>query len=120
VLTNFQVSGTASLRENSYTIITMYGVTVQCPSEGAGQTWIKCQWRLATATCNGTVLLLDCEILGGRETLFIAGAPKVHIKGTEICLRDHEVSSQMNPLSSRTRKWTCAVVRMVSKGEQGG
>jgi hypothetical protein len=76
LLTNFQVSGTASLRENSYTNITMYGATVQLAERGSN--------AMEIGDCKGTVLLLDCEILGGRDTLFISRAPKVHIKGTEI------------------------------------
>lgn len=35
-------------------------------------------------SCQGKVLLLDCEILGGSDSLFISKSPKVHIKGTEI------------------------------------
>lgn len=80
LLTNFQVSGTVRLRENSDTNITMYSVTVQCPAELAE----RGTNAMEIGDCKGTVLLLACEIYGGSDTLFISGSPKVHIKETEI------------------------------------
>lgn len=80
LLTNFKVSGTACLQENSNTNITMYSVAVECSRELA-ERGID---TMKILSCQGKVLLFDCEILGGCDTLVISGAPKVHIKGTEI------------------------------------
>lgn len=80
VLANFKVSGTASLKENSNTNITMCSVAVECTKELA-ERGID---AMDIHSCQGKVLLLECEILGGSDTLCISGAPKVHIKGTEI------------------------------------
>jgi hypothetical protein len=80
LLTNFKVSGTARVRENSYKNITMYSVVVFCPRELAD----RGTNAMEIGDCKGKVFLLDCEILCGSDTLLISGAPRVHIKGTEI------------------------------------
>ena len=77
VLADFAVNGTGNINDNVYKSITLYNIRVQCPPEVRGED------ALIINDCSGKCLLLDCEIYGGSDGIFIC-TNKVHLKRTEI------------------------------------
>jgi hypothetical protein len=74
ILSNFEVYGTGTVMKNTYKGIT-FCIRVKCELNGED--------ALTINECKGKCLLLDCEIHGGSDGIFIC-TDKVHLKGTEV------------------------------------
>ncbi|KAL7546923.1 hypothetical protein ACHAWF_010247 [Thalassiosira exigua] len=76
VAADFVLHGTTSVSANQYKTITLCGLSLQCPHEVNDD-------ALIINDCKGKCLVLDCEVLGGSDGVFIA-SDKVHLKRTSV------------------------------------
>ena len=76
VVVDIIINGQVNIRSNSYKSITLCEVNVHCPANAQGD-------ALEIGECKGKCLILNCEIYGGSDGVFIA-SDRVHLKLTEI------------------------------------
>jgi len=76
VVVDIIINGQVNITSNSYKSITLCEVNVHCPASAQGD-------ALEIGECKGKCLILNCEIYGGSDGVFIA-SDRVHLKLTEI------------------------------------
>ena len=77
VVVDIGVNGQINVTSNKYKSITLCEVIVHCPNNVRGD-------ALEIGECKGKCLILNCDIFGGSDGVFIA-TDGVHLKLTEIC-----------------------------------
>ena len=76
VVVDIVINGQVNITSNSYKSITLCEVNVHCHASAQGD-------ALEIGECKGKCLILNCEIFGGSDGVFIA-SDRVHLKLTEI------------------------------------